>query len=167
MISPESIDFLALPSVQLSDKRSLPHCPAIYFVLDGEEVVYIGQTNSLLLRWQAHHKLKECKALKNPRIAWIEISDTTLVLDIEAALIEWFKPPLNKHGWREIQPSFKKHGWRETKKRYQIMLTKTASVELDKVSQELETSRSELIEKVIRQGLLREVKPDPDEMGDD
>ncbi len=98
MISPESIDLLALPSVQLSDKRSLPHCPAIYFVLDGEEIVYIGQTNSLLLRWQAHHKLKECKALENPRIAWIEISDTTLVLDIEAALIEWFKPMMMKLG---------------------------------------------------------------------
>ncbi|WP_375511776.1 GIY-YIG nuclease family protein [uncultured Nostoc sp.] len=167
MISPESIDLLALPSVQLSDKRSLPHCPAIYFVLDSEEIVYIGQTNSLLLRWQAHHKLKECKALENPRIAWIEISDTTLVLDIEAALIEWFKPSLNKHGWRETKLSLNKHGWRETKKRYQIMLTKTASVELDKVSEELETSRSELIEKAIRQGLFRQVKLEPSEMTDD
>ncbi|MHC5716012.1 MAG: hypothetical protein ACYTX0_28800 [Nostoc sp.] len=120
-----------------------------------------------MLRWQAHHKLKECKALENPRIAWIEISDTTLVLDIEAALIEWFKPSLNKHGWRETKLSLNKHGWRETKKRYQIMLTKTASVELDKVSEELETSRSELIEKAIRQGLFRQVKLEPSEMTDD
>lgn len=55
----------------------------------------------------------------------------------------------------------------ETKQRYQIMLTETASLELDKVSEELGITRSELIEKVIRQGLLRAVTLDPDEMADD
>ncbi|MBW4509616.1 MAG: ribbon-helix-helix protein, CopG family [Scytonematopsis contorta HA4267-MV1] len=46
----------------------------------------------------------------------------------------------------------------ETKLRYQIMLTETASEELDKVSEEMGITRSELIERVIRQGLLRVVK---------
>jgi metal-responsive CopG/Arc/MetJ family transcriptional regulator len=46
----------------------------------------------------------------------------------------------------------------ETKQRYQIMLTETASLELDKVSEELGITRSELIEKAIRQGLLKAVK---------
>ncbi len=55
----------------------------------------------------------------------------------------------------------------ETKQRYQIMLTETASVELDKVSEELGITRSELIEKVIRQGLLRKVKLDQEEAVDD
>lgn len=55
----------------------------------------------------------------------------------------------------------------ETKQRYQIMLTQTASLELDKVSEELGITRSELIEKAIRQGLLKQVKLDPSEMGDD
>ncbi|RCJ20213.1 hypothetical protein A6S26_05685 [Nostoc sp. ATCC 43529] len=55
----------------------------------------------------------------------------------------------------------------ETKQRYQIMLTETASLELDKVSEELGITRSELIEKVIRQGLLRAVTLDPDEMADE
>lgn len=55
----------------------------------------------------------------------------------------------------------------EAKQRYQIMLTETASLELDKVSEELGITRSELIEKAIRQGLLREVKLDPEEMVDD
>lgn len=55
----------------------------------------------------------------------------------------------------------------ETKQRYQIMLTQTASLELDKVSEELGITRSELIEKAIRQGLLNQVKLDPSEMGDD
>jgi metal-responsive CopG/Arc/MetJ family transcriptional regulator len=55
----------------------------------------------------------------------------------------------------------------ETKQRYQIMLTETASNELDKVSEEFGITRSELIEKAIRQGLLKQVKLDPDEIGDD
>ena len=55
----------------------------------------------------------------------------------------------------------------EPKQRYQIMLTETASNELDKVSERLGITRSELVEKVIRQGLLNQVKLDPLEMNDD
>jgi metal-responsive CopG/Arc/MetJ family transcriptional regulator len=55
----------------------------------------------------------------------------------------------------------------ETKQRYQIMLTETASLELDKVSEEFGITRSELIEKAIRQGLLKQVKLDPGEIGDE
>lgn len=45
----------------------------------------------------------------------------------------------------------------EIKQRYQIMLTETASKELDSVSERLRITRSELIERVIRQGLLEKV----------
>ncbi len=54
----------------------------------------------------------------------------------------------------------------ETKQRYQIMLTETASLELDVISEELGITRSELIEKAIRQGLFRQVKLEPSEMTD-
>lgn len=46
----------------------------------------------------------------------------------------------------------------ESKKKYQIMLTSTASSELDTVSEELGITRSELLELVIRQGFLKQVK---------
>lgn len=55
----------------------------------------------------------------------------------------------------------------EAKQRYQIMMTETASSELDKVSEKLGITRSELIEQVIRQGLLKQVKLDPLEMEDE
>ncbi len=48
----------------------------------------------------------------------------------------------------------------ESKQRYQIMLTETASTELDTVSEELGITRSELLELVIRQGLIKQVKVD-------
>ena len=47
------------------------------------------------------------------------------------------------------------------------MLTETASNELGKVSEELGITRSELLEKAIRQGLLNLVKLDPSDMEDD
>jgi len=54
----------------------------------------------------------------------------------------------------------------ETKQRYQIMLTETASLELDAISEELGITRSELIEKAIRQGLLSQVTLEPSEITD-
>lgn len=43
----------------------------------------------------------------------------------------------------------------ETKQRYMLMLTETASAELDKMSDELGITRSEVIERVIRGGGLK------------
>lgn len=40
------------------------------------------------------------------------------------------------------------------------MLTETASTELDRVSEELGITRSELLELVIRQGLIKQVNLD-------
>ena len=53
----------------------------------------------------------------------------------------------------------------EAKQRYQLMLTETASLELDKVSDELRITRSEVLERAIRQGLLDEVRLEPEPMG--
>lgn len=98
-IAPELIDVFSLPSVPFSARRKLPHCPAIYFVLEGKSVIYIGQTNSLLLRWQAHNKRKELRKRGTElSIAWIEFSGEELLCQIEQALINWFKPELNSYG---------------------------------------------------------------------
>lgn len=51
----------------------------------------------------------------------------------------------------------------ETKQRYQIMLTETASNELDKVAEDLGITRSELFERLIRQGFLKAVQAEADE----
>ena len=53
----------------------------------------------------------------------------------------------------------------EAKLRYQLMLTETASLELDKVSEELGITRSEVLEKAIRQGLLDRVKLESETWG--
>ena len=55
----------------------------------------------------------------------------------------------------------------EAKQRYQLMLTETASLELDRVSEKLGITRSEVLERAIRQGLLDQVTLEPETTGDE
>lgn len=41
------INPLTLPSLPLSERKQLPSCSAIYFVMQGDHILYIGQTNIL------------------------------------------------------------------------------------------------------------------------
>lgn len=99
------VDLLSLPSLPLADKAQLPDIFAIYFVLDGDRVLYIGKTINLRERWTTHHRLKQFKKMTVPvRIAWIECSDATLLTSIEAALIEHFQPLLNQTKYEQTKP---------------------------------------------------------------
>lgn len=90
-----NIDPLTLPSLPLSERKQLPSCSAIYFVMQGDCVLYIGQTINLAQRLTAHHRKKQFASFGVVRIAWLECSDTGMLTEIETALIEHFKPLLN------------------------------------------------------------------------
>ena len=146
--SPQSLDISTLPSIALKHKAKLPNIGGIYFVLDKfGQVQYIGKSFGIKQRWQQHHLYRQIKHEEGMRIAYLAVDSPELLPEIEVALISWFKPQLNKQ--------ILKYG--EVKQRYQIMLTPTASSEIDRVSGNLEITRSELVEKVIRQGLLEKV----------
>ena len=82
------INPLALPSLPLTDRRQLPNCAAVYLVLEGETVIYVGQSTSLILRWQQHNKLKQLKSRGTEiKVAWLECSDPALLKSVESALI--------------------------------------------------------------------------------
>lgn len=87
------INPLVLPSRTLSERRSLPKCPVIYFIIDGDKVAYIGRTVNLASRLSSHHRFNEFKS--NPRVAWLQCNDKSLLPDLEKALINYFKPLLN------------------------------------------------------------------------
>jgi predicted GIY-YIG superfamily endonuclease len=90
------INPLELPSLPLNERSNLPSCPAIYFVMQGKRVLYIGKTVNLAQRWAAHHKWSYLVKLDAPvRIAWLICSDTNLLTQIEKALIKEFAPQLN------------------------------------------------------------------------
>jgi len=94
MINPESLDLSTLPSMPLSDRRQFPSVSCIYFAMSSGDVQYIGRSVNLQQRWIQHHRRQYLDA--NSNIAWLEISNIGLLSQIETALIEWFKPPLNR-----------------------------------------------------------------------
>ena len=71
MIDPTTITPTALPAVALDERSDLPTHAAIYFVLPGNTVLYIGQAGSLPQRWAAHHRLQQFNEYGNCRIAWL------------------------------------------------------------------------------------------------
>jgi len=96
MISPECIDFSALPSLPIEQRKNLPNTSGVYFVIDSSgNVLYIGRSSNFQQRWIKHHKSDELQKLTNISLTWIEVSETSSLPEIEAALIEWFNPPLN------------------------------------------------------------------------
>ncbi len=84
-----------LPSLPLSERSALPDTAAIYFVLAGHTVLYIGQSVSLRQRWVAHHRLAQLNEHGGCRIAWMQVDDVSLLDGIEQACIAHFSPLLN------------------------------------------------------------------------
>ena len=94
--SVDSCDVINFPCVDLENKDKLPSLPAIYFVLNqANEIQYIGQSKDLLKRWKSHHKLKDLKNVRQPKIAYLIFNLPDLLYEVEQALIEYFNPPLN------------------------------------------------------------------------
>lgn len=85
-----------LPSTPLSVLKALPVSGGIYFVIsESEEILYIGRSRNLQRRLRGHHRLAQFKKASDVRIAWLGISDDSLLPDIEAALILYFSPTHN------------------------------------------------------------------------
>lgn len=73
----------------------LPHCSAVYFVIDESGLVqYVGATKSLRMRWFQHHWRYRFKRLKNARVAWIDVQPDLLRV-VESQFMRKLKPPMN------------------------------------------------------------------------
>lgn len=91
-----SFDVMQLPFLPLLRRTELPRTSAIYFAIDSlGQIQYIGQSTNLRQRWANHHRHPELDAIGNINIAWLEISDPSLLREVEEALIEHFDPPFN------------------------------------------------------------------------
>jgi len=94
-MSTATIDPTVLPSLPPDERRGLPNTAAIYFVLAGDTVLYVGQSRALRQRWLAHHRLKQLNAHGGCRIAWMQVDDVNLLDGIERGCIAHFNPLLN------------------------------------------------------------------------
>jgi excinuclease UvrABC nuclease subunit len=135
--------------VALTKKDQLPNVAAIYFVLDAaKDVLYIGRSKSLCFRWQSHHHYARFESLPDIRIAWLTVSDMTLLPDIEKALIAHFQPPLN--GPRYVQ------GRQRHKQLITLRLTEEATHLLQLLSAYHGISHTAVMEMAIREKARRE-----------
>lgn len=84
-----------LPSLPLDERKRLPGTAAIYFVLAGDAVLYIGQATNLYQQWAAHHRFRQLNEQGGCRIAWMTVDDASLLDELEQACIAHFEPMLN------------------------------------------------------------------------
>lgn len=99
MIDVATVDPFTLPFIPLEGHKFLPSTPGIYFAISQTtgEILYIGCSKNLQARLNTgHHRYYELKGIGNVRIAWMEVSEPSLMFSIEKALIEYFKPVLNR-----------------------------------------------------------------------
>lgn len=90
-----------LPSVFLSQRDSLPECPAVYFNFDSKNrVLYVGKATNLLARWKNHHRQEQLNRINwrnQIKIAWLSCPNNSDVLTItETYFIELYQPLLNR-----------------------------------------------------------------------
>ena len=107
MLDIPTLDLSALPSLPLSDYRSLPPLSAIYvcFHEDGS-ILYIGSSWHIRRRWCNHHLHRRLRTYVGVRIGWF-VCDIASLDELELALISQYLPPLNRHKKRARLPQNK------------------------------------------------------------
>lgn len=98
MIDLESFDLATLPSLLLEEKNQLPSSIGVYFVVTGDQLLYIGRSRNLFVRWKAHNRLRQLSQYTDVRIHWLELNSIPLSVQIEEALINHFEPEFNGKG---------------------------------------------------------------------
>jgi putative transposase len=91
----QDISLASLPSLPFSDRHLLPRKSGVYFALSlTEDVLYVGQTTNLYLRWKVHHRLERLEAMQCQHIAWYSCPRDRLE-EIEWEMIQRYDPPIN------------------------------------------------------------------------
>jgi hypothetical protein len=88
----------SLPSVPFRERKLFPSTKGVYFVLDGDEIVYIGMTSGeFKRRWQGHHRTGDIDdGCISPRIFFLSLDMTERqIMDVEKALVIALSPRLN------------------------------------------------------------------------
>lgn len=88
-------DLQLFPRIPIAQRRELPTCSAVYFVLDAQDVIiYIGATANMLQRWRQHDGLDRFGNLADT-IAWQETPKDQLAR-LERLAISEHKPAFNR-----------------------------------------------------------------------
>lgn len=91
----EEINIQLLPSVSLENRNDLPQTFGVYFVVSNAEILYVGASANVRSRWVGHNKIKELAEFTNVKIAWVELTNSTDVIELERRAIEFYSPRMN------------------------------------------------------------------------
>lgn len=67
-------------------------CPAIYFCVKENVILYIGQSQNLHYRWRHHHRYHQLVKEQNVVDHWVECVEDTKRMKIEQFFIKLYKP---------------------------------------------------------------------------
>jgi len=144
-INPETLDIKTLPWLPLEEKAAFPKKPAIYFAIDSQGAVqYIGRSVNVRKRWGRHHKYDVLSEIGNVKIAYLFVDVVELLPKIEAALIEWFNPPLN------LLASYTEYG---VSQRLNAILPDNVYTELLSLAEEEKRTKSQMAAILIEEAL--------------
>lgn len=89
------MNLAGLPSITFAERSQLPRVAAVYFVFDGNRLLYVGRSGNLRRRWlnDSHDKYVLFCEKPSITIAWFETTDITV---LERRLILVLRPPLNR-----------------------------------------------------------------------
>jgi predicted GIY-YIG superfamily endonuclease len=85
-----------LPALSFHERHALPQCQAVYVVMTGKAVLYVGQTRQLRTRWRNHHLCHQLAQLEEVRILWHEENQKFARDRMEDQAIKLFHPRFNK-----------------------------------------------------------------------
>ncbi|MEO1378089.1 MAG: GIY-YIG nuclease family protein, partial [Cyanobacteria bacterium J06635_10] len=95
------INLASLPWQPLQARNCLPKKPGIYFALDREnDPLYIGKSEGLKSRWSGHKQLRHLKLIADVKLAY-HLANKEELHNLEAELIEKYRPPLNVYRGRK------------------------------------------------------------------
>lgn len=94
----------ALPRVQWQDRRKLPQEPGIYFVFQGEELLYIGKAVNLKARWKHHNRGYQFSLTPSVQIAYWQRNAGEDLEGLERLCCRAFQPRLN--GTKIVYPTY-------------------------------------------------------------
>ena len=88
-------DLLTLPSIEISNHKTLPKVSGVYFFLLDGEPVYIGESCNIKSRICSHpmrQTIKDWRVESRTRLAWIEVSAELRGGFQCAAILKWCPP---------------------------------------------------------------------------
>ena len=90
----KTLDDIGLARVPYFKRKNLPERPGLYFLLNGDEILYIGYSSNLRRRWNSRRRLMETVDPKYLEIGYILLSEDEGLLQ-EVKYIKQFNPPFN------------------------------------------------------------------------